>query len=289
MESNNLQDWEPLSLKHQAILEDKFKKLHIDISEYTFANLYLFRDIHEYAVHLGPEIFIRGKMRDGSSYIMPSSSPENWMPGSIEEFVKQKACLFPIPQEWLKYFEKHMAQTSFSEADSDYLFLVEKIAHYPGRQLSKKRNLVKQFMEHHKVIYKPFTSQDCHAALHILDLWQKESGQAIEDTDYRAFLEAIKNFEKLHLHGCQFDVDGEPGGLMIGEWLNPGCYVLHFNKARKDILGLYQFMYQHLALALEGKCRYINLEQDLGMPSIRQAKHSYQPDRLVHKYRVYLQ
>ncbi|MFI5344605.1 MAG: DUF2156 domain-containing protein [Chlamydiales bacterium] len=280
---------EKLGLEHQLILEEKFKLLTIDISEYTFANLYLFRTIHDYEILFERgELFVKGKSREGFVYLMPTSSPDRWPPGMVQLLTEQSACLYPIPREWLSYFEKDISQVSFSEAENDYLFLSKKIAHYSGRHLSKKRNQVKQFLEHHRVESRPLFGGECQHVLQILESWQQESDQTRQETDYDALVQAIASFDRLHLHGKQYFVDGKPSGFMIGEQLNSDCYVLHFVKAAKQILGLYQYMYQDLALTLEDQYKYINLEQDLGMPTIRQAKHSYQPDRFEHKYRIYL-
>jgi hypothetical protein len=280
---------EKLLLTHQALLEEKFKLLKVNISEYSFANLYLFKELHEYEILFGQEIFIQGKMRDGSTYLMPTSHPKTWSYGIIEELIFQNKYLFPIPEEWLVYFEKYLKEYCFSESDSDYLFTVHKLAHYPGRHLSNKRNLVKQLLNSHRVESKPLLKSDCMEALTILEDWHKQDEQEKQKTDYYAAVRAFQLLDTLHLQGFRYDVDGEPAGLMIGEWLNTTCYVLHFAKARKGIHGLYQYMYKDLGLRLEGKAEYINLEQDLGLPQLRQAKHSYQPDRLVHKYQVFLQ
>ena len=56
---------EPLSLKHQSLLEPLFKKLNLEISEYSFANAYLFRQVHDFEVFFDKSIFLVGKTRDG--------------------------------------------------------------------------------------------------------------------------------------------------------------------------------------------------------------------------------
>ncbi len=279
---------EKLSLDHQTLLEEKFKQFEVNLSEYSFANLYLFRDVHEYVLIFNRELFIKGKMRDGRGYLMPTSHPKNWSTELMMELSSQGVCLFPIPEEWLIYFENHLEEYCFCEADSDYLFSIDKLAYYPGRHLSKKRNLVKQLLQNYVVESEPLLISSRHEALKILDLWQNHSLKRKENTDYFSSAQAIELFNALHLEGFIFNVNSEPGGLIIGEWLNSSCYVVHFAKALNEIHGLYPYMYQHLALSVGGKAKYINLEQDLGLLSIRQAKHSYQPDHLLQKYRINL-
>lgn len=273
---------EKLDLVHQSLLEEKFHLMQLNLSEYSFANLYLFRHVHDYEVMFDrDEVFIKGNTRDGKAFIMLTSSPE-----LLKDFDFGPVLLYPIPQEWIHYFERKIEQSSICEADSDYVFSVDKFAHYPGRDLSKKRNQVKQFLDHHTVESREYRPEDKEDALFVLKHWQGDRDR--DTTDYFQFQESVELFDRLRLHGRIFHVDGKPEGLMIGEWLNKSYYVLHFNKACKDVLGLYQYMYQDLAQSLEGKCEYINLEQDLGLPALRQAKHSYHPDFLIHKWRLLL-
>lgn len=277
---------EKLSMDHRALLSKQFSRLQLNISEYSFANLYLFRDLHEYEVVFNSEYFVQGKKRNGSIYLMPTSHPESWPDELMSELSLQGASLYPIPQEWLVYFEKHMTEYCFCEGESDYIFYTNKLANYSGRRLSKKRNLVKQLLQGHHVKVDQIFVSDCNELFKVLEDWQTESELTIEKSDYLAVEEAIRLMDALHLSGLKFEVDGKTKGFVIGEWLNPSCYVLHFAKADREIHGLYQYLYQCLAQSIEKQAEYINLEQDLGILSLRRAKHSYQPAQLVHKYLV---
>ena len=65
-------------------------------------------------------------------------------------------------------------------------------------------------------------------------------------------------------------------------------YVIHFVKANKDIKGIYPYLYQYVAESLGGDIKFINFEQDMGSPELQQSKHSYHPDRMIHKWRISL-
>lgn len=185
--------------------------------------------------------------------------------------------------------EKFILQASFKEADSDYLFATFKLAHYPGRHLSKKRNLIKQFFNSYGKIRAENLTEQLEDTQQILENWQKEHSDSDQETDYTACQEAIQNLQALHLHGRIIYVDEQAAGFTIGEWISKDCYAIHFCKALKSIKGLYQYLYQDLARYVERTCSWINLEQDLGLPAIHDAKHSYLPDKLLHKWRVQLQ
>lgn len=280
---------EALNLSHQTVLEQKFQILGLSISEYSFANLYLFRQLHQYQVmYCWDEIFIKGMTRDEVPFIMPTSHPTKLAPQVLQAALTQAPILFPIPDSWLPFFEKILVQASFNEADSDYLFNTSKLAHFPGRHLSKKRNLVKQLLNAHE-IKSDILFDQLEKAKQILKDWQQEHADDPLETDYSACQEAIQEFHQLKLHGRMVYVDQQPAGFMIGEWVSKDCYVVHFSKAQRMIKGLYQYLYQDLAQTLEQSCPWINIEQDLGIPALRDAKHSYLPDQLLRKWRIELQ
>jgi len=62
----------PLELEHKGLLYNRLKAMDTMISEYSFANLYLFRRNHDYrVVDRDGEIFIKGRSYDGKPTICP--------------------------------------------------------------------------------------------------------------------------------------------------------------------------------------------------------------------------
>lgn len=277
---------EPLNLSHREILDTRFRQLNLSLSEYSFANLYLFREIHRYEViKCNEEIFIKGITRDQVPFLMFTSDPSQLSLHSFKSILNSVEILFPIPDQWMPSLRKFVTQMSFKEAESDYLFSLSKLASFAGRHLSAKRNLVKQLLNQHEIKGENLLNQLEDAQL-ILESWMQELTDRSIETDYQACREAIRNFQTLHLHGRILYLDQFPAGFTIGEWITKDCYVIHFSKASRTIKGLYQYLYQDLAQSLEGTCSWINLEQDLGIQALRYSKLSYLPDQLLHKWRV---
>jgi len=99
---------------------------------------------------------------------------------------------------------------------------------------------------------------------------------------------ALRNFESLSTRGGVVLVDGKVAALSLGEELNPDTVVVHVEKANAELAGLYQYMSsEFLAREFPGY-RYTNREQDLGEPNLRKSKLSYNPVRMVEKYRVWV-
>lgn len=261
--------WEKLGLGHQSLLEPKLKSLQSDVSDYSFANLYLFRKKHQFEISYP---FIRGVTYDGHRYIMPLENQ------GLFDVLKDAEFLFPIADKDLSLYPEF--QKEFKESECDYVFRTEKLRLYPGRKLQKKRNLVHQFKENYSAVVCPLTKDLEKDALDILEKWKKE-----EESDYLPCLEAIKKLDILHLEGLIFYVENKPIAFLLGEILNPSMFVIHFAKADIAYKGVYQYIYQTFAEQLRA-IEFINMEQDLDIPSLSQAKHSYQPDRLIKKWRL---
>lgn len=62
---------ERLSLKHKELLFERLRQITVPIAEYSFPNLYLFRESHNYEVITGREVFVKRTSYDGHTYMMP--------------------------------------------------------------------------------------------------------------------------------------------------------------------------------------------------------------------------
>lgn len=64
--------------------------------------------------------------------------------------------------------------------------------------------------------------------------------------------------------------------------------MIHVLKADPEMTGLYQVMLQEFLKDEAGRFRYVNMEQDLGIPGLRKSKLSYHPCAMIRKYTVTL-
>jgi hypothetical protein len=90
----------------------------------------------------------------------------------------------------------------------------------------------------------------------------------------------------LGLEGVVVTVMGIVKAFAVGERLNSETAVCHFEKADPFMEGLSQLVNREFSVRLFEECRYINREQDLGEPGLRNAKLSYRPLELIKKFRA---
>ena len=272
-----------LTLSHRELIEPALKAMRCELSEYSFANLYLYRQVHEIEALLGDELYISGKTYDAKRFLMPTSLQGLEKLARQDKLLEGIDCLFPIAEEWLTLFDPARFKAYYKDDDSDYLFETLHMATLKGRHLSKKRNQVKQFHELYSVVKKKLDSSNKGDALQLLKMWNEL--HQFTDTPCQ---EAIELLDALHLEGEIYYIENEPAGFMIGEAITDETYCLHFSKANIKFKGIYQYLCQDSALGLLDRVTFLNMEQDLGQPDLRQAKHSYQPLKMCRKFRVLL-
>jgi hypothetical protein len=279
---------EKLELQHKELLAPLLKGAKAGLSEYTFANLYLFRGNHDYEVIRDGNILVKGTSYDGRTYLMPTFDVRTTDIGALKDLMKTVDFLFPVPEEWLSVFDPALFEITYKEGDADYVFTVEKMSTYKGRNLHKKRNLLAQFLKLYRHDALPLTSDRLSQAHVILEDWQATSQMNPADTDYAACREALDRYDELGLCGGIYHADDEPAGFVLGEEVSDETFVLHFAKARTKFKGVYQYMFNNFAKILPPKYKYLNLEQDLDKENLRVFKSSYVPDLLLRKARVRL-
>jgi len=181
----------------------------------------------------------------------------------------------------------------YPDRDScDYVYKVEDLAGLKGRKFQKKRNHLNKFRENHpncRVVELRLENLDL--ARELADDWYAHRLALDPQGDYhleqRALRRAFKRWEALAMEGVALMEDGVCIAFTMGSPLAGNTFDIHFEKAREDVDGAYNAINQAFAAHLQAKyptLQYLNREDDMGIPGLRQAKLSYNPDHLVVKF-----
>ena len=256
-----------LSLEHKDFISQKLDAIGMHLSEFSFPNLYLFRQTHEYeTITTDHGFFISGVTYDKKRYLMPMTSPGKSGEECFSELKELLAggewdFVFPVAEEWLACFEEDQFGREYSPDDSDYLFFTEKFKTYPGKKMHKKKNLLNQFLKSYEALLVPLTDDVLDDARSVLNLWQETSPQELSASDYHPCMEALKMYKELGLTGAMAFADCKPVGFVLGEPLNADTFTIHFAKADISFKGAYQFLFSRFACDFCPDYTYMNLEQ----------------------------
>ena len=278
---------ETVDLRHRSCLTDRFHQMNLQISDYTFANVYLFRKISNYEfLTTDCGLFVSGQNRQGQRYIMPLNDLRGCDMQKFNDLLDRQKFFFPISEKWLSFFPANKFVISCDDSESDYIYLTEKMASFKGRQYTRHRNHLNQFFSLYMPKGKLISTNNSSDAMSVLQEWQDDSGLASDKTDFEQCHEALQKIPDLALWGTIYYIDDRPAGFIIGEALNNDTFCLHFAKASKKYHGIYEFMFNDAANRLQSQYKYLNLEEDMGNKNLRRTKDSYGPELLLKKYRI---
>lgn len=272
-----------ITMELRAVLHPLFQTLKEGISEFAFANIYLFSDIHHYCVSkLDDDLYvIIGSNNNQPFFMLPFGLPEK---SQLSELFQNHTIMKAATEELAKKLAAQGYLIIEDRDNFDYLYSREELAKLAGRKFHKKKNLVNAFINNYNYEGKPLLEEYLSDALKILEIWRDGRDNP---GDYKANREALEKAEELQLCGGIYYVEGEPAAFTLGEELARGeSFAIHFEKALGKYKGIYQFINKCFASILPEKYKYINREQDLGDQGLRQAKMSYRPVGFVKKYRV---
>lgn len=274
-----------LAMIQRAALHPLFQGLAEGISEFTFANLYLFRKTHNYEVAQLESGLIVFTGRDGNEpfFMTPFGLPDEAALRALFAEFKSLKC---GGQKQAEELQAQGYEVREDRDNFDYLYRRQDLAELTGRKYSKKRNQIKAFINNYDYTGRPLVEELIPDALQVLEQWRSEHENP---GDYEAAREALENCEPLQLCGGVYYADNKPAAYSLGEENMRGrSFVIHFEKAVSGYKGLWQFINQAFASILPEHYETVNREQDLGDEGLRAAKMSYKPVDFVKKYRATL-
>lgn len=270
----------------RSVLHPMFKALAEGISEFTFANIYLFRGAHKYRISQLQDglLVIAGRDADMPFFMLPFGLPAE---GVLSELFGRYGSMKAVSKSQAEKLAALGYRVSEDRDNFDYLYSRADLVNLTGRKFHKKKNLLNVFIRNNECVAKPLLEEYRDDALRILHEWNRRN---IGANDFSAATEALEKMRPLQLCGGIFYINEQPVAYCLGEELALGAsFVIHFEKAvlEPEFKGIYQFINQAFASILPEKYETVNREQDLGDPGLRQAKESYHPAGFVKKYRAW--
>ncbi|MGN0730311.1 MAG: DUF2156 domain-containing protein [Treponema sp.] len=279
-------------------IKNSFFQKKATASEDCFLGFLVWQEKYKFEkVNLQKAFAIR--LENKSSYWFPFADSEEDAVNAIYELMADKnLCFERVTQEQKVFLETHFKDLFSFEDDRgnyDYLYDIDSLCTLSGRKLSKKRNHINGFLQS----YEDWNVQEINS-LNIQDVlefagqwYQKKSGGDSEIGDEslayekKALLQIVPQIEKIGADGIVLYVDGKVSAFTVGMRISETVYDTVFEKADDGIKGSYNIINREFARYLKNKyesLKFINREQDLNLPGLRQAKLSYMPCRLVEKF-----
>lgn len=283
-------------MAQKSLFERYLSKSYQRASECAFSNLFVWRDCyHIFWCIVHDFLLVKVKRNDVDFYIQPFGGRDEDLPLLIEELKKEnKGSPFEmhgIYDYTRERFERVMPGLEFlDDRDNwDYVYLRDKLATMSGRKLHGQKNHYNAFVrEHPDYTYEPITLENMLECLNYGERWCEEH-MAQDPTllcEKFAIQEAFLSFEPLELRGGAIRFDGKIQAFSFGKKINSDTAVLHVEKADHNVRGLYTAITKEFAAHAWEDVKYLNREEDMGHPGLREAKIALHPEYLIKKYTV---
>ncbi|MHB8173521.1 MAG: DUF2156 domain-containing protein, partial [Nitrospirota bacterium] len=177
-----------------------------------------------------------------------------------------------------------------SNDDSDYVYRTAEMISLTGRKFHDKKNLLNRFLRNNSPEYRRLTPDLVPQAKELVERWCREKCSVnIPSTfgETEATMHALDHIGELAAIAGVVLIKGRVEALALGELLNEDMAVVHVEKANQEYSGLYQYISSEFLRREFPKVEFVNREQDLGEPNLRKSKQSYNPVRMVEKFRVW--
>jgi hypothetical protein len=278
-----------IELHDKSQLDSLFQQMQPRISEFTFANLYLFRHAHLYRMtRVGSSLVVLGTGYSGEDYFLPPLAGDIGF--ALDFLFSEGLVLYGADDDFVgKFLSDRQGVEFFEDRDAfDYLYNRHDLATLSGNRYHRKKNRVNYFIKRHPFTVDLYSDKYFKGARTLLEEWQRvrsDMDSRSLEPEVAAAAEGLEKAGELRLEGVVVLIEGRVRAYALGEKMNSTTSVCHFEKADPFLDGLYQVIDQEFNRRCFLDCMFVNREQDLGESALRKSKLSYHPVELVKKYR----
>jgi len=257
-----------------------------DLAEYYFYNNNL---VIKFTDYLTSEIFLTllGTTEIGNTL----TAVFNY---ARENKIDQTLKLIPEITANIARQDKNSLEITEDPDNFDYIFSFESIMKLEGSHYKDERNLCHNFIKSHpNNQIDVLDINDRKVKTLLSDIYNKwisnktalGKDEVEKETELTAFNRLLRDAEHFEVVCLGLKVNNEYIAFTISEPIGNGFVMAAFTKADINYRGSFQFIDQKRAECFYNLgYKFLNLEQDLGIPGLRQAKRSWNPVDYLKKY-----
>ncbi len=275
---------------------DKSSFLTVFGSEYCYSVICALRDYQKLQCALFEgSLIIKGELEGKIFFAPPISIDEKSFVLAINNIILycQKNNIEPdiknLTQEMYNLLKEDI-RFSFKE-DRDlyeYLYNVQDLIELKGKKYHSKRNFINTFNSLYSYQFEGYKPEYLNIIDKLIVLWQ-DNKDNYSEYERHAILYTLENIEACGNVFCDvLFIDGNIAGFIVGA-INKHLDVnIIYKKADINYKGIDAVLLNLFIKKHFSHCRYINMQEDMGLIGLRQYKLSYQPIMLLKKYNMSL-
>ena len=283
----------------KPIFDKYFHARYYENAHFNFTNLYMWRKPYNTRWAEIDGVLYMFADWHGETFALQPFGPEDKMQSAIKTLLdcfESKGMEFNIGGveqnfvDELRQYPDAEFEIEKIENNFDYVYLVEELINLPGRKFHSKKNHLNAFWKNYPFAeYMSITCEIIPQCRAELENWYELRSPELPndpflDDEHNAIIEVLDNFGDFNLKGGAIKLNDRIVAFSFGEQLNSDTAVIHVEKADPDIRGAYAAINQQFAADAWSDMKYINREEDMGLPNLRKAKESYKPVKLIEKF-----
>lgn len=297
-----------ITIEERPILEEYLRGFEYGTSGLSFTSLFMWRNINNFSWQMiGDYLCVAGLShletdREEPFLFPPLTNTGSYEPAALNKTIKEAKKIFEskgysfsirlMPFHMMDILEEACpGELRFFDdrPNYDYLYRKQDLIDLKGREYHSKKNHLNYFLNHYQYEYISFTSAMADDAMRFIREFNKrknlpEHEMALLKMEERAMEDVFHNLEAIGYLTAAIMIDGKIEALCIGGYLNRNTITVHVEKANVAYRGLYQLINNEFCKHIGPNIKYINREEDMGIPGLRKAKLSYKPVKLVESH-----
>ncbi len=298
-----------ISIDNREILEKYLNGYEYKTSGLSFSAQYMWRDINKFSWDMmGEYMCISGishlELEEGIE--LPFMFPPLTADGEYNkdalretiyksrEYFEKKGHPFSlrlVPFHVMEIIKEAVPEMHFIDdrPNYDYIYLTQDLIDLKGKAFHGKKNHLNYFKKTYEYEYVELTSDMADDAMKFISDFNKRKDVPAHEMELlkmeeEAMEDVFRNIEAVGYSAGAILIDGSIEAIAIGGKLGKKTITEHVEKANVEYRGLYQAINNEFCKNVAAKAKYINREEDMGIPNLRKAKLSYKPVKLLEKY-----
>lgn len=294
-----------ITLESRPLLEAYLGGFDYYTSGLTFTSLYMWRNINEFCwQEIGDYLCISGlshlEIEKKEPFLFPPlTKTGTYDPEALRYTIMEAKKIFEskgyrfsirlIPFHMMDILNKACpGELKFIDdrPNYEYLYRAKDLIELKGREYHSKKNHLNYFLNAYKYAYVPLTSGMAEEAMAFIREFNtrkhlEEHEMLLLKMEEQAMVDVFHNLERVGYQAGAIIIEDKIEALSIGGRLNRNTVTVHVEKANINYRGLYQAINNEFVKHVGTGVKYINREEDMGIPGLRKAKLSYKPVKLV--------
>lgn len=298
-----------ITIADREILEKYLNGCEYKTSGLSFSAQYMWRDINKFSWDIiGEYMCICGishlELEEGIE--LPFMFPPLTATGSYDnealretiftakekfEEAGQPFSLRLVPVHIMDKIREAVPELSWKDdrPNYDYIYRTQDLIELKGRDYHSKKNHLNYFRKNFEYEYVELTSDMADDAMRFIDEFNKRKDVPAHEMELlkmeeQAMYDVFRNIEAVGYSAGAIKIDGKIEAIAVGGKLGKKMVTEHVEKANTNFRGLYQAINNEFCKNVASWAKYINREEDMGIPNLRKAKLSYRPAKLLEKY-----